>query len=573
MSPHKLEPGVVAPLPPNKDVLLTVRTGKIRPFGGGKLRSAIKKHPRQGRVQVTELGLVGDEQQYVLHGGVDKALHVYCESNYATWNNLIPNRNQQFIVGGFGENLSFSGVNEWNVCIGDKFRLGAEVIVQVSEPRQPCYKLNHRFEHKKMSRLVQDTGMAGWYFRVLKPGFIQEGDELVFIERMYPQWSLSRVQDFLYREVNNMEVNAELGQIPELGGEISKLFRSRVEKGVEDMSNRLEGIPGKNRVHLAWRRYRVTEKEILTPRIARLSFKLEEAETGMSDEESHLGKFPHVRVKFGPDGKFSRAYSVVAGDMRSFELGISRDDHSRGGSIYLHDVLRVGDIIQASKGHEAPHTDRKKDNAKHRRHIFIIGGIGVTAFLPEVRRLWLAGEDIEVHYAVRSRKDIVYSSCLPPEGEGTFVYVKSEGTRLNIRSIVPSLGNDDSLETCIYTCGPASLMNECREVTTELQYPTSQLHFEEFGGATTGTGDPFEAEIRATGQILQVPGEKSLLDVLNDAGFDIESSCMVGNCGTCMVEYCQGEVLHQGLALDNDQKETTLLSCVSRGKGRLVIDC
>lgn len=568
-----LEPDVVAPLPPKKDVLLNVRTGKIRPFGGGKLRSAINKHPRQGRVQVTELGLVGDEQQYVLHGGVDKALHVYCESNYAKWNDLIPDRDQQFIVGGFGENLSFSGLNEGNVCIGDKFRLGPEVIVQVSEPRQPCYKLNHRFGHTKMSRLVQDTGMAGWYFRVLKPGFIQEGDELVFVERMYPQWSLDRVQDFLYREVDNMEVNAELGHMPELGGEISKLFRTRVEKGVEDMSNRLNGIPGKNRLHLAWRRYRVTEKEMLTPRIARLRFELDKAEPDMSDEESRLGKFPHVRVKLGPDGKFSRAYSVVAGDMRSFELGISRDDYSRGGSEYVHDLLKVGDVIQASRGHEAPQKDQKKHNGKHRRHIFIIGGIGVTAFLPEIRRLWRAGEDIEVHYATRSREDLVYSSCLPPEGEGTFVYVKSQGNRLNIRSIVPSPGNDDNLETYIYTCGPASLMNESREVTNKLRYPMSQLHFEEFGGATTGTGDPFEAEIRATGQILQVPGGKSLLDVLNDAGFDIESSCMVGNCGTCMVEYCQGKVSHQGLALDNDQKDNTLLSCVSRGKGRIVIDC
>lgn len=568
-----LEPEVVAPLPPNKDVILNVRTGKVRPFRGGKLRSAINKLSRQGRVQVTELGLVGDEQQYVMHGGPDKALHVYCESHYAKWNDLIPDRNRQFIVGGFGENLSFSGVNEGNVCIGDKFRLGAEVIVQVSEPRQPCYKLNHRFEYKKMSRLVQDTGMAGWYFRVLKPGSIQEGDELVFIERTYPQWSLSRVQDFLYREVDNMEVNAELGHMPELGGEISKLFRTRVEKGVEDMSNRLNGIPGKNRLDLAWRRYRVTEKEMLTPRIARLSFKLEEAETGMSDEESLLGRFPHVRVKFGPDGKFSRAYSVVAGDMRSFELGIARDDQSRGGSEYLHDLLKVGDVIQASKGHEAPHTVQKKDNGKHRRHIFIIGGIGITAFLPEIRRLWLAGEDIEVHYAVRSRQDMVYASFLPPEREGTFVYAKSEGNRLSIRSIVPSLGNHGKLETFIYTCGPASLMKKCRELTNELRYPMSRLHFEEFGGATTGTGDPFEAEIKATGKILQVPGAKSLLDVLNDAGFDIESSCMVGNCGTCMVEYYQGEVLHQGLALDNDQKETTLLSCVSRGKGRIVIDC
>lgn len=568
-----LEPEVVAPLPPAKDVLLSVRTGKVRPFGGVKLRSAINKQTRQGRVEVTRLGLVGDEQQYALHGGVDKALHVYCESNYAKLNDLVPDRNHFFVIGGFGENLSFSGLNEGNVCIGDKFRLGAEVVVQVSEPRQPCYKLNHRFGYKKMSRLVQDTGMAGWYFRVLEPGFIQEGDSLVFVERMYPQWSLDRVQDFLYREVDNMEANAELGGMPELGGEISKLFRNRVEKGLEDMSNRLDGIPGKNQHDLAWRRFRVTEKEMLTPRVARLNLKLDETETDIGDEECRLGRFPHVRLKFGPGGKFSRAYSVVAGDMRGFELGVSKDDNSRGGSAYLHDTLKVGDVIQASKGHDTPHAEHKKDNGKQRRHIFIVGGIGITAFLPEIQRLWQAGEDIEVHYAVRSRQDLVYSSRLPPEGELTFIYAKSEGHRLSLQSIVPTLQDSERLETFIYTCGPASLMSECREMTNNLRYPTSQLYFEDFGGATTGTGNPFEAEIRATGQVLPVAGDRSLLDVLNDAGFDIESSCMVGNCGTCMVEYCKGEVLHQGLALDNEQKETALLSCVSRGNGRIMIDC
>lgn len=549
-----LEPGfeVVAPLPPAKDILLSVRTGKIRPFGGVKLRSAINKHARQGRVEVTELGLVGDEQQYVMHGGVDKALHVYCERNYAKWNDLVPNRDHRFVVGGFGENLSFSGLNEGNVCIGDKFRLGAEVVVQVSEPRQPCYKLSHRFEYKKMSRLAQDTGMTGWYFRVLKAGFIQEGDELVFIERLYPQWALDRVQNFLFCEVDNMEANAELGRMPELGGEISGLFRDRVEKGLEDMSIRLDGIPGKNRLDLAWRRYRVTEKEMLTPRVARLKFNLDEKQTDMDDVL--LGRFPHVRVKFGPDDKFSRAYSVVAGDMRSFELGVAKDDNSRGGSAYLHDHLKVGDVVQASKGHETPHSERKGDNGKHRRHIFIIGGIGITAFLPEIRRLLQTGEDIEVHYAVRSRQDVVYCSCLPPEGNKTFVYAKTEGNRLDLRSIIPRQQNSNKLETFIYTCGPTSLMDDCHALTEELQYPQSQLYFEDFGGATSGSGVPFEAEIRATGKVLQVPGERSLLDVLNDAGFDIESSCMVGNCGTCMVEYCRGEVLHKGLALDNDQK-------------------
>ncbi len=83
MSPWVETPNI-SPLPP-VDKLLEVRTGKIRPLGGVSLRSAIAKVRRHGGIEVTELGLAGDEQQYALHGGVDKALHQYCASHYLRW--------------------------------------------------------------------------------------------------------------------------------------------------------------------------------------------------------------------------------------------------------------------------------------------------------------------------------------------------------------------------------------------------------------------------------------------------------------------------------------------------------
>lgn len=99
-----------APLPP-KDVLLCVRTGKVRPLGnsGGKIRSAINKQPREGPVYVGATGLLGDEVQYELHGGPDKALHQYSAAHYAAWNAELPGRETLFQIGGFGENLSTDG--------------------------------------------------------------------------------------------------------------------------------------------------------------------------------------------------------------------------------------------------------------------------------------------------------------------------------------------------------------------------------------------------------------------------------------------------------------------------------
>ncbi|KAI0007143.1 PK beta-barrel-protein domain-containing protein-like protein [Xylariaceae sp. FL0662B] len=551
----------LAPLPP-KDVLLSLRTGKIRPLGGVKgLFSAINKQPHQDKVRVTPRGLVGDERQYVHHLSADNALHQYDPRHYDAWKKSLPHREHKFKVGAFGENLSMAHLSESNLCIGDKFRLGPDAVIQVTMIRQPCYKLNHRFDHRKMSSLVQNTGRTGWYYRVLEEGDIQIGDEMELIERVNPHWPLSRLQHVLYRDMNNMKAISELCELPGLSEEFIELFTKRLRNGAENMDGRLQGA-----FAVPWRLYQLVEKTPLTPRIQRFVFAAAE-DVSVEKKELQLGRFPHVRLRFGPDSKFTRAYSVVSGDMNSFELGIAKDDHSRGGSIYLHDNLNVGDVVEVAKGHTV---SRKGDDQSIgvKRHIFILGGIGVTAFMSELKALEKTSAEVEIHYAVRSRDEAAYLDLLPP-GKTT-IYAKSEGRRLNVIDLIPP---PKSLETMIYCCGPTSLLEACRVQTKKLGYPSSQVHFEEFGGAATGTGDPFEAEIKATGQVLQVPGEKSLLRVLNEAGFDVESSCLVGNCGTCIVSHCKGQILHQGVALEDEQKETSMLACVSRGRGRITIDC
>ena len=134
---------VAAPLPP-KDVLSSVWTCKIR--------SAIHKQPRSGPVPVGVTGVAGDEQEYGPHGGREKALHQYSAGHYAAWNAELPGRAHPFQPGGFGQNLSTSLLHEENVCIGDRFRIGPEggVEVVVGEPRQPYFKLNHRFAHGQL---------------------------------------------------------------------------------------------------------------------------------------------------------------------------------------------------------------------------------------------------------------------------------------------------------------------------------------------------------------------------------------------------------------------------------------
>ncbi|KAH7018558.1 pyruvate kinase-like protein [Microdochium trichocladiopsis] len=548
-----------APLPPT-DVLRSLRIGKVKPFPGqNKVRSAINKLPQQGRIYVSPLGLTGDEQQFELHGGPDKALHQYCSAHYPLWNELAPGRESLFKVGGFGENLSAELLHEGNICIGDKFRLGPEVVIQVSEPRQPCYKLNMRFEYKKASSTAQSTGRTGWYYRVLVPGHVQQGDRFELLERLHPIWSVSQVQNFLYHDTANVEASTVLSQLPELSKYIRDIFTARLVNGVENMAGRLEG----DRLPVVWRPYHLVEKTDVTRRVKRLVFEVNESHADIEPGQLEFGQFPHVRLQFGPELAFSRAYSVVAGDMRRFELGVARDDNSRGGSVYMHDEFLVGDKTKVAKGSEAPAPSTLNGHGKDcladtRKHIFIIGGIGITAFLRDLispaSPLNPANNNnnTEIHYAVRSHEEAAYLSLLP--AAQTTIYAKHQhesaaaapaGTaqRLEPKAVIPA----SPANVAIYCCGPTSLMEECQKLTTQYAYPRAQVHFESFGSAESGTGQPFEVEIKRSGKVLQVPRDKSLLEVLTEVGFDVDSSCLVGNCGSCVVDYsCGGRKERRG---------------------------
>ncbi len=138
--------------------------------------SAIRKSQVSAPWHITDAGLVRDEQaDLVHHGGRDKAIHQYPRDHYASWIAELPSLGEHdFAPGAFGENLSIANITEADVCIGDVFRAGSAVL-QISQGRQPCFKLNARFGEKRMAFLVQKTGRTGWYYRVLEAGTIGEG--------------------------------------------------------------------------------------------------------------------------------------------------------------------------------------------------------------------------------------------------------------------------------------------------------------------------------------------------------------------------------------------------------------
>ncbi len=208
--------------------LLSLRTGRIAPLGRENLPSAIRKRPLEGPVAITPLGLAGDEQaDRQHHGGPDKALHLYPVEHYALWRAELPHRAAQFEPGGFGENLSTAGLDETTVCLGDVFSLGSAVI-QVSQGRSPCRKLELVFGVTDMVRRVQERARTGWYYRVIHPGEAGPESVLTLLERPCPEWPIQRLFKTLFHPAANRAALHELEHLPVLAENWRNRARQRL---------------------------------------------------------------------------------------------------------------------------------------------------------------------------------------------------------------------------------------------------------------------------------------------------------------------------------------------------------
>lgn len=210
--------------------LLGLRLGHVEPFGPAGEPSAIRKSTVAGPIAVSSLGLAGDEQaDRRHHGGPDKAIHHYPFEHYAAWRGELPQLAARFDAGGFGENLSTLGLDEDNVCVGDIFRLGG-ALLQVSQGRSPCWKLNQRFGTADMTARVLASGRTGWYWRVLEPGVVAVGDAVELVERRQADWPLARLWRVLFHPPMDSEALAELAAMAVL----AENWRARAAKRLAD---------------------------------------------------------------------------------------------------------------------------------------------------------------------------------------------------------------------------------------------------------------------------------------------------------------------------------------------------
>lgn len=155
--------------------------------------TGIFKHAVAEPLDLAADGLRGDVQaDRRVHGGPDKALHYFAAENYALLAARLPTIADQLVPGSIGENVSAHGFDESSVCIGDICRLGRAVL-QVSQPRSPCWKIDHRYACDGVARLIAEVGLTGWYYRVLEPAPVCSGDQLELSERLAGAVSLQEL--------------------------------------------------------------------------------------------------------------------------------------------------------------------------------------------------------------------------------------------------------------------------------------------------------------------------------------------------------------------------------------------
>jgi ferredoxin-NADP reductase len=275
----------------------------------------------------------------------------------------------------------------------------------------------------------------------------------------------------------------------------------------------------------------------------------------------------HIDLKL--NSGLVRSYSLIGdpADASRYLLGVQREPQSRGGSRYLCDQARVGDLIEVS--HPINRFPLAEDAPSS---VFIAGGIGITPILPMVEKLAGLGRPFVLHYGVRDRRAVPFRSRIAAHGDKVRIAFSREpvGGRLNIGAIVETAPANAEL----YCCGPNSMLDAFAAATADRD--PARVHVEHFAAAEPAAVEGgFEVVLARSGRTIPVPPGKTILDTLVAAGLDPPCSCFQGVCGTCETRVLDGVPDHRDAVLTPEERarnQTTMI-CVSGSKtGRLVLD-
>jgi ferredoxin-NADP reductase len=277
---------------------------------------------------------------------------------------------------------------------------------------------------------------------------------------------------------------------------------------------------------------------------------------------------PGAHVDLLIDDVATRQYSLC-GDPRDRErwrIGVLRDPDGHGSSLYIHDVLRAGDVL-----HVRGPRNHFELVASH-RYLFIAGGIGITPLLPMVAAAHEAGADWRLIYGGRRRRSMAFVDELAVYGTRVEIHPQDEAGLLDLDTLLAR--PDDA--TRIYCCGPEPLLAAVEQ--RAVRWPAHALHTERFTPkpvAPPVRADAIEVVLAQSGATLLVGPDQSILQAVQAAGVPVPCSCTEGICGTCETQVLEGIPDHRDSILTDDDRAANdcMMICVSRSlTQRLVLD-
>ena len=261
---------------------------------------------------------------------------------------------------------------------------------------------------------------------------------------------------------------------------------------------------------------------------------------------------------------FLRQYSLWndPAERRRYCIAVSREDTSCGASHYLHESLRVGDIVEVS----LPRNNFPLDPAAE-RHLLIAGGIGIAPIMSMIAELQRRRAAFEIHYCTRSPETTAFRSDLAPLAAERRLHFHHDGGDPAQGFDIAAALRDPRPGTHLYACGPAPFI--AAAAAAARGWPAGTLHYElftEFPETAVEDERPFRVRLARSGGDYEIPAGDSIVDVLRRRGIAVRTSCELGYCGACLTPYLAGEPDHRDQILDEDGRKRYLLICCSRSK-------
>lgn len=273
----------------------------------------------------------------------------------------------------------------------------------------------------------------------------------------------------------------------------------------------------------------------------------------------------HVDVHL-PNGRI-RQYSLCGdpNERETYRIAVKYEAEGRGGSSWIHNNVRRGDTLPVS----APRNNFPLE-PEATRYVFVAGGIGITPIMAMAYEALAEGKSFELHYCARSWKDAPFLSEIEELCGNRIRGHWSNEERFSVEDLFRSIDE----ESHIYACGPKRLTDAVRRAASEREWKDGQLHFEVFEAVFDENfkPEPFDVKIESTGQVVRVPADQTMIEVLREQGYPMPSSCELGVCGACVCTYKEGVVIHRDSVLSPVERQSAMTPCISRARGSVTID-